>query len=157
MKSTDSHPKTAVERCVQDFIQTVPALMHRFKREMRFRQHPAMPVGQFRLLFHLHHGKTSISELAQLARVKPPVISRQMDRLVEAGMVTRTRDLKDRRVVRLELTGEGAKWLEEGREAADTWLRQRINQLEPREIETVIEGFQLLRRAFQIDEENHGE
>jgi DNA-binding MarR family transcriptional regulator len=157
MQSTDTQPQTAIERCVQDFIRTVPALMHRFGMEMRFRQQAAMPVGQFRLLFHLHHDKISIGELAHHARVKPPVISRQIDRLVEAGMATRTRDLHDRRVVKVGLTKQGLSWLEEGQEAAQTWLRQRLSQLEPREIEVVLEGMQLLRKAFQVDEEDHGE
>jgi DNA-binding MarR family transcriptional regulator len=156
MQVEDTETHTTVERCVQDFMWTVPALMHRFKKEMRFRQPVALPIGQFRFLFHLHHGKTSIGELAHLARVKPPVISRQIDRLVEAGLVTRTRDPNDRRIVRLGLTEQGANWLEEGREATETWLRQRITQLEPHEIETVLEGLQLLRQAFHIDEETRG-
>ena len=64
----------------------------------------------------------SQAELARRQRVEAPSMCRMVDRLEREGLVSRERDLADRRVIRVRITTAG-------REAADIG-RQSVNQLE---------------------------
>jgi len=56
-------------------------------------------------------GSLKPSELAQIVARSPNSVSMLVDRMVKAGLVKRTRDRKDRRVVNVSLTGKGEKAL----------------------------------------------
>ena len=67
-----------------------------------------LTVPQFRMLVVLDtNGATSLSRLAEQLAVNPSTAMRMVDRLSAAGMVERTPDPEDRRVVRLVATGAG--------------------------------------------------
>ncbi len=52
-------------------------------------------------------GQFSMGELCKLAQVKMPSMTEVADKLEAEGMLKRTRDKKDRRVVRVNLTKQG--------------------------------------------------
>jgi DNA-binding MarR family transcriptional regulator len=67
-----------------------------------------LTVPQFRMLVVLDtNGATSLSRLAEQLAVNPSTAMRMVDRLSAAGMVERTPDPEDRRVVRLVATAAG--------------------------------------------------
>jgi DNA-binding MarR family transcriptional regulator len=67
-----------------------------------------LTVPQFRMLVVLDtNGATSLSRLAEQLAVNPSTAMRMLDRLTAAGMVERTADPEDRRVVRLVATSAG--------------------------------------------------
>jgi len=67
-----------------------------------------LTVPQFRMLVVLDtSGATSLSRLAEQLAVNPSTAMRMVDRLSAAGMVERTPDPEDRRVVRLVATEAG--------------------------------------------------
>ncbi len=49
-----------------------------------------------------------VTDLAHLVGVEPPAITRKVQQLERAGLVTRAEDERDRRVVRISLTPAGA-------------------------------------------------
>jgi DNA-binding MarR family transcriptional regulator len=57
-------------------------------------------------------GSLKPSELAQILARSPNSVSMLVDRMVKAGLVRRTRDRSDRRVVNVSLTDKGGKALE---------------------------------------------
>ena len=56
-------------------------------------------------------GSLKPSELAQILARSPNSVSMLVDRMVKAGLVKRTRDRSDRRVVNVSLTSRGEKAL----------------------------------------------
>ncbi|MFC1417719.1 MarR family winged helix-turn-helix transcriptional regulator [Streptacidiphilus cavernicola] len=69
-----------------------------------------LTVPQFRMLVVLDtNGATSLSRLAEQLAVNPSTAMRMVDRLTAAGMVERTADPEDRRVVRLVATEAGSR------------------------------------------------
>lgn len=60
------------------------------------------------LMFQSGDGGATIGELAAHLDVREPTVTATVDRLEHDGMVTRSRDPNDRRVVRVGLTGVGA-------------------------------------------------
>lgn len=68
-------------------------------------------------------------ELAELMRIEPPTLVRQLDKLAEDGLVERQPDPDDRRVVRVIVTKAGRKRLAQLHEVVhevDAELRQAL-------------------------------
>src|SRR4051812_18876843 len=59
-------------------------------------------------------GPLSLAELAAAEQVRPPTMSRIVDALLGAGLVTREPDPRNRRSVRIAVTEEGARAMEAG-------------------------------------------
>src|SRR6188768_1510208 len=67
-------------------------------------------VTDFILLFHIQNAAApglSQTEIARFSDMGGPALVRHLDRLEAEGIVTRTRDTADRRVIRLALTPAG--------------------------------------------------
>ena len=74
-------------------------------------------------------GEATVGELANLERVKPPSMTRIVNSLVEAGMVTRRPHATDGRQVVVELTDAARAVLAEDRRRRNAWLSQRLAEL----------------------------
>src|SRR3954451_12970784 len=61
-------------------------------------------------------GPMSLAELAAADKASPPTMTRVVEALVQAGLVTRTPEPANRRMVRIAATESGARLLAEGRE-----------------------------------------
>lgn len=91
-------------------------------------------------------GQMSLAELAQAEQVRPPTMSRIVDALVEAGLVTREAKPGDRRSVRIMATEAGIRLLEEGRERRVRALVERLHGLSDYERRALARGAEILER-----------
>ncbi|HEX8640174.1 MAG TPA: MarR family transcriptional regulator [Allosphingosinicella sp.] len=78
-------------------------------------------------------GPTALAELAAAEQVKPPTMSRIVDALVQAGLVTREAEPRDRRSVRIAATEQGRAVMEAGRQRRLRSLLARLETLEASE------------------------
>jgi DNA-binding MarR family transcriptional regulator len=108
-------------------------------RELR-REARALGVspGQVALLVSIKQEPgIGVRELAARERVSPAGISGHVDRLVSAGLVTRTPSPSDRRRVGLNLTDDGRRVLRNVRSRRTAWLAARLRQLNPEQVEAI--------------------
>ena len=91
----------------------------------------------------LRSGELALGELAAIERVKPPSITRTVNCLVDAGLVTRRPHATDGRQVMVDLTEQARRVLDEDRRRRDLWLAQRLDELGP-------EDRELLRRVAPL-------
>jgi DNA-binding MarR family transcriptional regulator len=91
-------------------------------------------------------GPMTIGDLGAAEQVQPPTMTRIVAALVQAGLVAREPDPEDRRVAWVSTTAEGAKLIQRSRSRKDAYLAKRLQQLEPREIETLGEAAGILER-----------
>ena len=75
------------------------------------------------------HGESTVGELANLERVKPPSMTRIVNSLVEAGLVVRRPHDIDGRQVIVDLTDGARALLIENRRRRTAWLALRIAEL----------------------------
>jgi DNA-binding MarR family transcriptional regulator len=59
------------------------------------------------------HPGSSQREIAKLARIKPGSLTEVLERLEKGGYVTRSRDPKDRRIIRVDLTERGKEFYQD--------------------------------------------
>jgi DNA-binding MarR family transcriptional regulator len=116
-----------------------PVLL-RLARELR-REARAFGVtgGQAALLAAVERrGRIGLGELAAGEGVSAPAMSKHVDRLEQAGLVSRVPGSSgDRRRVEIELTVEGQRVLRRVRSHRTAWLAARLDQLGPSELATI--------------------
>ena len=97
------------------------------------------------------HGPITLGELAGREQVAPPTITKVVEKLEANALVTRTTDLADRRVNRVEVTPKGAKQLAVYRSRRTEWLASRLNDLTPDEQERLGAALPLLERLIDVN------
>mgnify|MGYP003676572521 FL=1 len=113
-----------------------------FRRELNERmRHSGVTALQWRLLAYLARNEgTNQVKLAEFLDVEPITLSRMIDRLADAGMLSRRRDPDDRRAWRLyleeqslplivELRAASAKLTEAAQEGLTTEEREQLASL----------------------------
>lgn len=94
-------------------------------------------------------GPVSLAELAAAEQVRPPTMSRVVEALVAAGLVTRTTDPSDRRMVRIAATEEGERLLKAGRERRVRALAERLDRLAESERRALARGVEILEQVVR--------
>ena len=94
-------------------------------------------------------GPLSLAELAAAEQVRPPTMSRIVDALLAAGLVTREAAPGDRRSVRIAATGEGVRLLEAGRARRVQALTERLSKLPESERRALARAVEILERALR--------
>ena len=91
-------------------------------------------------------GPLSLNALAEAEQVRPPTMSRLVDALVEAGLVTRETRSDDRRAVSIAATQKGVRLMEAGRDRRVRRLARQLESLADSEIRALGRGIELLER-----------
>lgn len=92
-------------------------------------------------------GPLSLAELAAAEQVSAPTMTRLVDGLVKAGLVTREPEPGNRRRVRITATEEGRRLLDAGRERRVRALTSRLARLADSERRAIERAVEILERA----------
>ena len=107
-----------------------------------------LTVPQFAVLKILDkEPNLSVSELSQRAGLTNSTISGIVDRLEKEGLVLRTRDARDRRVVYVNLTDK-TRELKKQLPVKSDFFGDWIKDLEPAKVDQIIESLSLLARTL---------
>ena len=110
----------------------------------------ALTIAQLKSLFFIAaKGKTNFKTLAEALGVTPPNITGIIDRLVEQGLVSRTENPEDRRIMLLQLTDKGQKLENKLREHKLHHLTQILDRLEMRDLGSLAQGLAALVKAAE--------
>lgn len=120
----------------------------RVSRRVRFETTSTIAPHQLSVIVRLAQSSYSSGELAAIERVSAPSMSRTVGALVELGLVERATDSEDGRVVRLSLTDEGRRVLDEHRVRRDVWMIERLDGLSADERDLLARASELLNRVF---------
>lgn len=141
---------TTYQQAIDRFWETFPPIWDMIRGNLRniVTQHYDITVEQFHILRNIRKGNDSISELAKAKKISRPAISQAVDVLVGKGLITRHQNEVDRRFVQLQLTPSGSGLLEEIFQMNREWMLARFSTLSEAEVETVIQGMDVLKRVF---------
>lgn len=103
-----------------------------------------------RILRGAHPGSLTCGEIADRMVTAVPDVTRLADRLVAHRLAWKARDESDRRVVRVEISGQGLELLDSLDEKVLEWLRELLSPLDEDEMRTM---GQLLEKARQSSRE----
>jgi len=140
-------PKDARERETADRLHS--AAIHLLRRVRRSDPLTGVPAAQLSALSVLMGGPRSLGEMAAAEQVRPPTMSTLVVDMERAGLVRRSSDPSDARIVRLEMTAKGRRVLAKGREMRIADIERRIKRLDPREIATVADAVAIVERMLR--------
>ena len=112
-----------------------PALSRLFL--LYFRQAETFSVSQAQMSIMTilqDNGPMRISQIAHAEAIRMPTASNAINQLETMGLVTRVRDVSDRRGVRVELTDKGRTELEEIGKSRNLALARMLEHLTPEEL-----------------------
>lgn len=113
----------------------------------------ALPMSQFRCLMDVHHNRGSkMADVAASLGIGVSALSQLVDRLVKRGLVERTPDAGDRRIVRLQPSAAADAILKRHFEAIGQRMSATAEKLGPGSLPDVIEGLRLLAVAAEAVE-----
>lgn len=127
-----------------DLRRAVARLYSRFRSERADGE-----VGDAALLVLVvlsKQGRTTLSDLARIAKVTVGSMSQTVQRLQELEYVTKTRGTSDRRTVLFQLTSQGAEAADRSRRHRRNWLNARLAALTPAERGEIARATTLLLR-----------
>ena len=122
-------------------------------RHLRREAHAeGITAGQAALLAQIrNHPQLGVRDLATREGLSAPAITRYLDRMEKAGLITRTRSTEDARRIRLALTPKGIRALRSVRRRRTAWLAERLEGLSPAELRAVDEAIEPLSRLVEDD------
>ncbi len=138
------------QQVIDRFWETVPTMWNQVRSNLRSiaAESFEISVEQFHILRHIRKGICSVSELAEAKQISRPAISQAVEALVAKGLISRRHDAGDRRYVRLVLTPSGDELLNNIFRHNRAWMMRKLSGLEEDEIKTIIDAFDILRRAL---------
>lgn len=98
------------------------------------------------------HGPITLGELAAREQVAPPTITKVVEKLETAGLLTRATDSTDRRVSRVTVTAKGARRLETFRSRRTEWLSARLDDLDADDRARLVDALPVLERLSALPE-----
>ncbi len=109
----------------------------------------AISMAQLSIMMNLQdNGPLRISQIADLEAIRMPTASNAVNHLEQMGLVSRVRDVSDRRGVRVRLTDEGTRQLEKITEERVEQLATLLNGLTDEELQQVKNTLPLLDRVL---------
>jgi DNA-binding MarR family transcriptional regulator len=128
-----------------DLSSELLSVVARLNRWTTRHAHVTAPIAGLRLLAVLdEQGPSRIGDLARMDNCSQPTITAQVQRLDEAGWISRAADATDARAVRISLSSAGRVELERARRARAVVLQPRLESLSARQRGTVTEAIAIL-------------
>lgn len=116
----------------------------------RFVKNSGYSMPQFFLLMQVYRREhCGISDLSEHLETSNAAVSQLVDKLVQAGMLTRTEDPNDRRAKKVELTANGRAFIEQGFEERYLWVNKLAEALSDDEKEQVAGALEILNGVME--------
>jgi DNA-binding MarR family transcriptional regulator len=122
-------------------------LLRRLRREDDASGLPAPQLSALSVI--VFAGPLTLGALASAEQVRPPTITRLVDKLEAAGLVDRVPDPVDRRISRVEATAKGVKLLHDGRRRRVASLAASLRELPAKERSALSKAVPILERVVR--------
>ena len=142
-----------------DLIREINELQRKVERARRDYQLDiwmslSISIGQLKSLFFIsNQGSTNSKKLAKALCVTPTNVTGIVDRLVKQGLVDRTEDPEDRRVLILTPTNAGKELVANLRERKRSGFSKVLSEMSERDLVILHQGLISLVDALQSSEE----
>ncbi|HEU5288662.1 MAG TPA: MarR family transcriptional regulator [Candidatus Limnocylindria bacterium] len=125
------------------------AAIHLLRRVRRTDALTGLPAAQLSALSVLMGGPRSLGEMAAAEQVRPPTMSKLVTEMEAAGLVQRSSDRQDARVVRVGMTARGRRLLAKGRDMRIADVERRLRAQPPKDVELVTNALAVIERMLQ--------
>ena len=122
----------------------------RLARQLRQQDEGDLTPSQLSALSTIERlGTVTLGELAAAEHVKPPTMTKIVAALEEAGLVDRTSEPPDRRVVRVSVSEAGRRHVARSRTRRNAYLAERLRRFSHAEVEALAAALPALERLVE--------
>lgn len=122
----------------------------RLARRLRQQAEPGVSPSLLSALASVEQRQpVTLGELSHAERVQPPTMTKIAARLEDMGLVARTPDDRDKRIVRLSLTSEGVRFIARNRSRKNAYLARRLRTLEAGDIATLQAAVEVIEKLLE--------
>jgi MarR family transcriptional regulator, organic hydroperoxide resistance regulator len=140
--------KTNIIKEIIDLHRKVNRLLREYDTDVWMEL--TLTVPQLKSLFFIaNQKKTSFRRLAERLKVTPSNMTGVIDRLVDQGLVSRTENPDDRRVILLQATEKGEALVSALREKRSSYLSQALIDLGQEDLISINQGLTVLARVTE--------
>ena len=133
-----------------ELVSRLRLAVMRLARRLRQQAEPGISPSMLSALATIEHLQpVTLGELSQAERVQPPTMTKIAARLEEMGVVARTPDEHDRRVVRLSLTREGTSFIARNRSRKNAYLARRLRTLDEAELQRLRDAVEVIEKLLE--------
>jgi DNA-binding MarR family transcriptional regulator len=132
----------------EKLLGITPLMRRRIDASLRHLGERLVEPTHFPVMLHLRSRPYSLGGLAEKLEVSRPSMSKTVTALVKRGWVERVRLERDRRVVELYLTKDGADAVEQMHELAVCTVIEMLSPLTPGERRRLADSLDMLYRAL---------
>ncbi|MDO9545449.1 MAG: MarR family transcriptional regulator [Pelolinea sp.] len=151
MKKKDQRDLQLLQETTDLFRQIMVPLWHITRTQTQklvIEGQNGITSSQFHVMHQIYKGIDSVSGLADCMHVSRPNISRLVDELVQEGVVERHRDSGDRRNIRLTLTENGEKLIQDLQKKHSEILADQFSILDDQELRTLASAFKCMKKII---------
>ena len=137
------------ENMVDNILIYYPLFYRRIKTSMKYKgtSKYAKPTGYYQILGTLiNEGSLPISKVGKVLYISKPNMTTLIDKLVTDKMVKRVRSKEDRRIINIEITEEGKKFLFDGRKAVEKNIEENLSSLDEKDIKTLNQSLENIKK-----------
>lgn len=132
-------------------IPTLRAAVLVLARRLRYQQaSDDVTSGEASVLGRLGRGPRNPGQLARAEHVRPPSMTRTIERLEERGYVRRETDPEDGRQVLVFRTAAGDEFVERSRALRTAWLASQFDRLDEADQRALQQAAEALRRLSEL-------
>lgn len=130
--------ENTLEKLSQEFFTLIMQLHKKVIKPEEFMKGLPIPPSHGKVIFYLaQKGPTSVSTIAKDLCISKPNMTPIIDKLLEAGYVTRYEDPNDRRVLRIEVTEKSYETFKLRKEYVLTTLKNLLSTLEDNDLDSL--------------------
>jgi DNA-binding MarR family transcriptional regulator len=94
------------------------------------------------------HGRITLGQLAEMEQVRPPTMTRIVNALEEQGLIRKSKDATDGRVIFISATMKGKRLLLAGRRRRVRLLADEIGRVDAAELGTLVAAMGTIRKLI---------
>ena len=131
---------------IQNFISVIPLFKKKLIHENCGFDKNSLNHSHFQIMSVLkNNGKLPISEVAKQLFISTPNMTKLLNKLIDEDMIERIPDEKDRRIININLTEKGYKYLEDRYESIKSTLKNRLSSLPDDKLDKLNESLVTLK------------
>jgi DNA-binding MarR family transcriptional regulator len=147
----DVAPGTAITLDPVEVAGGLRLSIARLARILRYQDEGNLGPTLISLLATIYReGPITLGRLAAEEHLAPPSVTKAVDKLVERGLVHRRTDVRDRRVVHVEISAAGRRLILASRKRRTAWLATRLSELPAEEVELLARAAPILERLTRV-------
>jgi MarR family transcriptional regulator, organic hydroperoxide resistance regulator len=121
---------------------------HALRGWMHHARASGLSMPQFSILMQLYRGGyCGISDISDRFEISSAAASQHVENLVQAGLIGRTEDPRDRRAKQIQLSDKGRALLQQGFSARHEWADRLIKAIDPKDQGKIAEALTILNEA----------